>query len=376
MKKIQLIIIFLAVILLITCTSMKDISINSHRNQMEKNLAELETVIIPLEASVNTAQASGIAAARQLIVQMEKDSSADADYSGRLSAWSGRLAILEGRYSEAMRLYRLSNSVSPGNLSAIILSIRLEGDPLKRMEMIEKELALVNPRAAANSASGVGELNIERGRALIELNRFSEAAGAFDVAFSSGINKVYSESYGPERNRAWELRNTSGVAAGSLGLLGRETITWNDCITLAKNETQLLRFITGGRNLSDSELLNRLIDRSFIPFTQDVTLTQWPLTRPKADDTVTRAGAAWFIWHLYAESRADRGMLSRYSARYATGANPRSPIADIPALSPYFDSILGCVETELLSLIDGRNFRPAQPIRGTELLSILKKIDN
>jgi hypothetical protein len=69
-------------------------------------------------------------------------------------------------------------------------------------------------------------------------------------------------------------------------------------------------------------------------------------------------------------------MLSRYSARYATGANPRSPIADIPALSPFFDSILGCVETEFLSLPDGRNFRPTQFIRGAELLTILKKIDN
>ncbi|MCL2759517.1 MAG: hypothetical protein FWD22_04835 [Treponema sp.] len=381
MKYLQITILFFAAAFFFACTSMGDISINSHRSQMEKNLAELEAVMVPLEAASSGAgdtrsRQNEITSARQLIVNMEKESSADADYSGRLTAWSGRLAILEGRYSEALRLYRLSVSISPGNLPSIILGIRLEGDPVKRMEMIEKELALLSPRTAPNSASGIGELNIERGRALVELNRFSEAAGAFDIAFSSGIDKIYSDSYGAERNRAWELRNTSGIAAGSLGLLGRETISWNDCITLAKNETQLLRFITGGRNLSDAELFNRLIDRSFIPFSQDVTLTQWPLVRPRADETVTRAGAAWFIWYLYAEARADRGMLSRYSARYATGANPRSPIADTPALSPFFDSILGCVETELMSLPDGRNFRPTQPMRGAELLSILKKIDN
>jgi hypothetical protein len=69
-------------------------------------------------------------------------------------------------------------------------------------------------------------------------------------------------------------------------------------------------------------------------------------------------------------------MLSRYSARYATGNRPRSPIADIPPLSPFFDSILGCVETELISLPDGRNFKPEEPIRGSEFLSALKKIDN
>jgi hypothetical protein len=68
-------------------------------------------------------------------------------------------------------------------------------------------------------------------------------------------------------------------------------------------------------------------------------------------------------------------LLNRYSSRYATGANPRSPIADIPPLSLFFDSILGCVETEFLSLPDGRNFKPAQFVRGTELLAVLKKID-
>jgi hypothetical protein len=123
-------------------------------------------------------------------------------------------------------------------------------------------------------------------------------------------------------------------------------------------------------------LFNRLTDRSFIPYSQDIGLSEWPSARPVINETVTRSGAAWFIWHLYAETRADRGLLSRYSARYATGPNPRSPIADVPPLSPFFDSILGCVETEYLSLPDGRNFRSALPIRGTEMLSILKKIDN
>jgi len=361
-------------LLLASCTSMKDISINSHRSQSDIKLAEVETVIVPLEAlGPNEARnrIGDITAARQLIVHLEKEALADADFSGKLTAWSGRLALLEGRFSEAQRLHRQSNAASPGNLPAVILSIRLEGDPAKRMEIIERELGLLSPRSL-----GIGELNIERGRALAEMNRFPEAVGAFDVAFSSGINKVYKESYGPERNRAWELRNTSGVAAGSLGLLGRETISWNDLITLTKNETQLLRFITGGRKLSDAELFNRLVERAFIPFSQDVTVTQWPTAKPRADETVTRAGAAWFIWHIHAEARADRGMLTRYSVRYATGANPRSPITDVPALSPFFDSILGCVETELISLPDGRNFRPALPIRGTELLAVLRKIDN
>ncbi|MCL2720705.1 MAG: hypothetical protein FWD47_05140 [Treponema sp.] len=365
------------------CASTGDIVINSQRGHSEQRLAELESVIIPLEASAGapsgtsaaSARQSDIRSVRQMITQMEREASADADYTGKLQAWSGRLAILEGRYSEAQRLYRQSIATSPANVPAVILSIRLEGDPAKRMEIIERELAVVG-RRGAQSGSGAGELNIERGKALIELNRFSEAAGAFDVAFSSGINSIYRDSYITDRNRAWELRNTSGITAGTFNLLGRETINWNDCLTIAKNETQLLRFITGGRTISDTELFNRLVDRGFIPYIQDVTANNWPQVRPRADEVVTRAGAAWFIWHLYAEARADRGLLTRYSNRYATGSNPRSPIADIPVLSPFFDSILGCVETEFISLPDGRNFRPVQPMRGTDLLAILRRIDD
>jgi len=363
-----------------SCVSTRDITITgaSHRTESEMKLSELVSVIVPLEASQRMtpdgnnprSRQNEIALARQAVTRMERESSADHDYTGQLAAWSGRLALLEGRFSEAQRLYRQSIAASPANIPAVILNIRMEGDAAKRLEMIDRELSLLNARAP-----GTGELNIEKGRALSDLERFSESAGAFDIAFSSGIDNVYRASYAGSRSRAWDLRNTSGVAAGTMNMLGRESITWNDCITLTNNETQLLRFLTAGRNISDAEIFSRLVERGFIPYTQDIGILDWPSARPRATEIVTRAGAAYFIWHLYAESRADRGLLTRYSARYASGSNPRSPITDVPALSPFFDSILGSVETELMSLPDARNFRPAQQIRGTELLTILKRID-
>jgi tetratricopeptide (TPR) repeat protein len=358
----------------------KDLHISSPRDQMESDIGEIEVLIVPLEAMGGTEarkQQAELTSARRMIGNLEK-SAVDAEYSGRLSAWSGRLAILEGRYSEAQRLYRQSIASSPGNIPSMILSIRLEGDPAKRIEIIERELGIIGQQA---SSPGYGELQIEKGSSLLEIRRFAEASGAFDSAFASGLNPVYQKSYQASRERAWELRNfdsagATGTNSGTLAILERGSISWKDCITIAKNETQLLRFTTGGRDINEAELFNRLLDRAFIPYTQEVTVIEWPSAKPKIDDPVFRSGAAWFIWHLYAEARADRGLLNRYSARYATGPNPRSPIADVPPLSPFFDSILGCVETELLSLPDGRNFRTTEAIRGAELLSIFKKIDN
>jgi tetratricopeptide (TPR) repeat protein len=377
--------VFIPAVFLSACVSLKgDIFHHGHRDQAEANLTKVEEAVVPLEAAGGIEarrRQSEVVAARQIITELERETSAvaaaaaDAEYRGKLLAWSGRLAILEGRFSEAQRLHRQSISASPGNIPSLILGIRLEGDPSKRLDIIERELTF-SRQHSVSITPGVGELNIERGRSLMELNRFTEAAGAFDIAFSSGLNPVYLESYGPERARAWELRNTSGVGSQTLNLLGRETISWNDCITLIKNETQLFRFLTGGRDIPNAELFSRLLERGFIPFSQDITLSEWPLARPAATETVTRAGAAWLAWHLHDEIRADRTLLTRYSARFATGANPRSPIADIPPLSPFFDSILGCVETELMSLPDGRNFRPTLPIRGTELLAIIRRIDN
>jgi len=376
MKPLSIYILFVAA-LFCSCASLRgEFAVNNQRDKLEKELSKLEGMIVSLEAAGGAtvrnvpARQNEITTARQTIVSMEKEAAVDADHSGRLVAWSGRLAILEGRYSEAQRLYRQSMALSPGNIPSVILGIRLEGDPQKRLDLVEKELAIVG----LNSA-GFGELQIERARSLLEQNRFSEAAGAFDAAFSSGLDKIYRESYGIDRSRSWELRNTAEANAATLGVIGRDSVSWKDCIAITKNETQLLRFISGGRNLSETELFNRLLERAFIPYTQDINIYEWPKTKPNIDENLTRSGAAWLIWHLYAEARGDRGLLSRYSARYATGTNPRSPIADIPPLSPFFDSILGCVETELLSLPDGRNFRPSQPIRGAELLSILKKID-
>ena len=381
-KRITVLLVCITAVFLSSCTTLKqqqqqrqEIIIDSiHMEQAEDDLAKLEGVIVPLEALGGTEarrHQRELSQARQMIGELEKKPSADANYSGILTAWSGRLSILEGRYSEAQRLYRQSQAISPNNIPSVVLGIRLEGDPEKRLELVEKELAVTG-----RQSNGYGELQIERGRSLMELNRFSEAAGAFDAAFSSGINSIYHESYEGGRSRAWELRNTADASAGTMGILVQEGISWKDCISIVKNETQLLRFISGGRDISDAEFFSRLLDRAFIPYTQNINENEWPAAKPRDNEIVTRSGAAWLAWHLYAESRANRGLLSRYSARYTTMTNPRSPIADVPLLSPFFDSILGCVETELMSLSDGRNFNPTPPVRGAEMLAILKRIDN
>jgi hypothetical protein len=367
-----------------SCQSMgKDILVDTRTEIQLGNLAELERIIVALDRSGSAAGPArdNTAAARRRIAGLEAQTSADTGYSAALAAWSGRLYILEGKTAEAARQLKISQSLSPGNIQSLILSVRLEGDPQKRLALIDRELRIEAPPGETllpgSSAAPAALLQIERGRVLLELRRYGEAAGAFDTAFAGGLDPVYRETYGESRSLAWELRNTlPETESKTMELLERGRISWIDLIELTKTETDLLRFLTAGRDVPSAELFNRLLERSFIPYTQDITVNEWPAAKPPMEEAVFRSGTAWFLWRLYAEHRADRGLLSKYSSRYARMTNPRSPIADLPPLSPFFDAVLGVVETELMSLPDGRNFNPREAVRGAEVLTMLKKVRN
>jgi hypothetical protein len=158
-------------------------------------------------------------------------------------------------------------------------------------------------------------------------------------------------------------------------VIGRQgEITWRDLIEITRSETELLRFITAGRDWPAETIFNQLLERSFIPITQNAVLTTWPYSNPSSGEIVLRSGTAWFLWHIHAENRANRGLLTRYSSRFANTPNARSPVQDLPIASPFIDSVLGCVESEFMSLPDGRNFLPGEPVKGSEYLTMVKKL--
>jgi len=243
----------------------------------------------------------------------------------------------------------------------------MERDSAKRLEILD---------AAIQTEGSHGELLTERGRILFDLNRFSESVAAFDSAFLLLTDKAYyEEAYRLFRDKAWELKDLGqGTVDRTMEIAGQREITWRDLIELTRAETDLLRFITAGRDWPVETIYTHLLDRAFIPYTQDSERLEWPLARPSSSEIVHRSGAAWYIWHLYAENRANRGLLTRYSSRFANTPNARSPIADINISSPFIDSVLGCVESEFMSLPDGRNFVPRERVRGSEVLTILRKV--
>jgi len=337
------------------------------------NLAAVEEEIVNLESAP---QLNAISQARRKINSLSRIP--DNEFQALLAAWSGRLYLLEGSPEDAQRELRRSRTMSQGNWVSVVLASRLETNPEKRLVLIEEaiksEIYIVRPDM---QPEGPGELQIEKGRALLETGRFQEAVAAFDLAFSLlGDKPFYRNNFTASRDRAWDLRNMDpGMEAKVLELVLLDGMSWRDMIEITKTETDLLRFLTAGRDWPSDEIFRRLLERSFIPATRDIAMFEWPAGAPGPDEIVLRSGTAWFLWRLHAENRANRGLLSRYSSRYANMPNARSPINDLPLLSPFFDSILGCVESEFMNLPDGRNFFPDEKIRGAACLMMLKKIN-
>ncbi|MDR2049843.1 MAG: hypothetical protein LBP69_10350, partial [Treponema sp.] len=311
-------------------------------------IAELESVIVPLDTKTESERRTASGEARAKITSLEKSGIKDRNFEGRLSAWSGRLFLLEGKRKEAEAALKKSESLSPGNAEARVLSIRMENDPAVRSSLAEAAIA----EAAGGSFFGKsGEFHIELALASLEQNRYREAAAAFDTAFPQ-LSAVYAETYGASREKAWALRNLEGTGGQSAEIALKSEISWEDVLELTAAETELLRFITAGQSWPANDLFKRLYDTSVVPPTQEINVVSLYGALPDKTamrDTVLRAGAAWYLWRLLAENRGDRSILTRYSYRYPG----RSPIPDLPRDSIFFDSILGCVEREFMALVDG-----------------------
>ena len=365
MKKILFVTGIAALIYLTGCQSLQRDRLYTSSAD-EKLLTELAEMIIPLD---NDPVKSSISAARKKITELEKSKVKDRNFEGRLAAWSGRLYLIEGKQKEAEARLKKADNLYPGSIEGRVLAIRLEKNPEKRRELCENSIR----EARGGSFFGqFNEFNIELGRVELELKNYREAVAAFDSAFPH-MNSIYRNVYGDARNNAWQLRNLDSETLPKTAEISiKTTITWEDVIELSKNETQLLRFLTGGKNMGNSELFRSLVEKSIIPKSQDITLTNLDETKlsPALRDILLRSGAAWYIWHLLAENLADKSILTRYSSRYQS----RSPIPDLLRNSLFFDAVLGCIEREYMSLPDGKNFNGGGTVGGAEFLLMLKKM--
>ena len=351
-----------------SCASLqKDLLATSAGEEAAADIDSLEREIVPLDVSPDS---ESIANARARVHSLEHKGIKDAAFEARLAAWSGRLSLIEGKRGEAERLAARSRELLPGDVPGMVLSVRLERDGAKRLGAIERSLT-VEPSS--------GALLVEKAQTLVDLRRYREAVAAFDAAFPL-LPGYYEVTWGATRERAWTLRDLDPtVSDRQRDLVAKVSISWHDAVEIAQGSGGLPKGIDAKESRGNDKLFTMLVAKSFIPrmsdYSQSVSLLgSNAKPRPLAPaDTLDRAGAAWFLWHLFADRRGDPRLLTRYAERYRSHAGLSSPVPDVALDAPFFDSALGVVEREIMALPDGVNFRPALPVSGAEFLGMIER---
>lgn len=271
-------------------------------------------------------------------------------WSARLAALSGRAALLAQDRSAAERELRKALALNPADEVARVLEARLERNPEKRKSLLE---------AALGTAETQARLRAELGRTLSAEGRYAEALAAFDASLPF-LPEAYERAYGAERRRALALRDASSTPGPAL--LSDKPASLQDLAALVQAESSLVDFLTGGRDWAPGILFERLRSGGF-----------YPDPAAPGNAAARRGDAAFLLWRLAANKKNDRSLLTRYTDRYRYRPNPASPVPDVPLDSPWFDSVLGCVERDIMELPDGRNFRPLDPVSGLDFYRWLRR---
>ncbi len=336
----------LALALLASCaTIQRDVLYDSATGSDPSELAALELKLTALRAKADQA---AFAQARGEIKALLEKPSTDPLYRARLNGLAAEAALLAGDRAEAAKRLAEAKSAYQGDeYSAVVASrlARTNNDKLKELES-----ALLN-------ADGAQRIRAEMGATLHDLGRQREALAAFDAALPF-LPDEYRLLYGPMRERSYALREAdANIAASSAAYLNREQLPALGMAVLAQSETNTLDWITGGATWAPGVLFERL------------KAAGWYATSATGQkDPMKRRDAALFLWNVMA--RGETRLLTRYSVRYA--ARPASPVPDVPIGAPWFDAVLGVVEEGIMSLPDGRSFKPDDPVNGLDFYAWLK----
>lgn len=351
----------MALILVTSCASLQDDRIASLPGSAhDGELGELERIVISLDSpslSENDRQAL-VGEFRAKLGELERIEVKETVFSARLEAWSGRFALLNGNRMEGQRRLGRSLSLVPGDIPALVLSIRLQEDMGKRL-LAAREALRLYPES--------GELLLEEALALSGAGRYREAVVSFDASLSL-LPAYYRQSYGEARDTAWTLRDMDeGTGVVTRAVSAAPRVSWDQLIEISLEKQGFLDFITGGKLWKSDTTFSALSRDGYIPSPSG--------SLPLRSSVVSRGELAWYLWRITLSRSGTLDTANRYSSRWS--ANPRlpSPIPDVIPSSPWFDAALGCVEGEIMNLPDGRNFFPSEPASGSDAVKALNATD-
>ena len=272
----------------------------------------------------------------------------------KLYALQGRLSLITGKNADAKAFYEQATKTYKGEVHTVILG--------RRLGLIEN----FENQFVAKSQQPL--LTLETAIELYQKEDYIKAVASFDEAFIS-LEDFYQEYYGELRNIAWKLREISSeTSVVEADILKLDSINLYQMLFLTQKSTDFLFKYTASKKYSEDALVKQIINAGLL---NPINAEDVDAKSLNKNTVVTRQLAARFLWNLYLE----RNGLSRdviYGEQFKMVGF--SPIGDLDLESPDFDAILGCIEKELMELIDGESFLPDSPIEAIEFNKSLKQI--
>lgn len=358
MKKYCNFVLFLCIgFLIFSCSTLQqDIEVYSAPEEESPEILELEREIVFLEAKNFRGEEIDLVKIQEITKKLDKMAgTVNLQNIGqaKLFGLQGRVALLSGKKSLAKSYYEQSVNTYKGEVQSVILGFRLGLVENLENQFVEKNYLPL--------------LILENAITAYLKEEYLQAVAKFDEAFIS-LESYYHEAYELMRNEAWKFREISGkLTTDEAEILKLEVINLFQMLSFTQNTTDFLFKYTASKKYSEDALIKQVVSSGLLnPINGESDIKDL-----NKSTVVTRQLAARFLWNLYLE----RNGLSReeiYGKQFKMVGF--SPIGDLDLDSPDFDAVLGCVEKEIMELVDGENFYPDLPVEAVEFNKSLKKI--
>jgi hypothetical protein len=326
-----------------------DVFIQTPGEQEQIQLDAAEIRLLELRISPDVAAAAALKA--ELDKTAEKPS-LSRQLKARVTSMRAEAALLAASPTEAKALADQAAAISDTEEALWYVRAAVEQDPDRRLAILDEGI---------KKAERKFRLLCERGETLFKAGRYAEAAQDLDEGLR-GLDYRYIEVYGKDRDRAFTLAEAAKVTgtvkppeqAANL----ESALTLRAMVEQGFSETRLISSLSSDPKPTLETALQALKDARLL-LSPDAP----------ADSPVARKDIAFFLWGIVARTERNPRLLEKYRTKYTV-----SPVPDVAMDTPYFDSVLGVVEREIMDLPDGLNFKPDAEVTGLEYLGMLSKL--
>jgi hypothetical protein len=350
------------ILLVISCKSFDDITINALDEQSQELYYACESLIVEYSF---TKEKSLVGTIKQQLESLDNLAAGNVYFEAKVFGLSSYFYFSSGntaRMKEALNEIELRNKKEEFYQ---LVSILQEQSNSRAISELKKHIQ-------KNSANEIDRLQLFLAVKLLAAGKFSESVALFDKSFPR-LPLAYSNWYQDTRDIAWKLSSNPPNDFSNIDIIIKDRLSFADFIQLLNSETRVFSRM----DLPDSnlEIFNTLINDGF--FYKPVTYNTTPLT------IIKRKDFAFFVVNLIAKLEKDKNLPVKYAPKKRTFEigpateedDDESYLPDVKTGDFFYSAALVLIEREIMDLPDGENFYPDNEISGLTTYNVCEQLN-